>query len=265
MKSRLLVLAAAVILGVIAAVVTANYLRDTTARLTAEAEPVQVMVATTDVARGATAEEMLEAGALEVREIPRRYVADGAVSSPAMITGKVLAIPLTAGEQVTAARFRYPSEVGLSYGIPEGFVAVSIPANDVKCVGGMLKPGDWVMVAVTFDPGPEDPDAEADEEPTAQTRVLLPKVKVLAVGLTTDTEPQAAAPEESGGGGGVIGGSTTQTEQRVSNTVTLALLPGDLEKLVFAEEKGSVWLALLPATATDIPETTGRRLDSVFE
>ena len=95
--------------------------------------------------------------------------------------------------------------------------------------------------------------------------MLLPKVKVLAVGLTTDTEPQAAAPEESGGGGGVIGGSTTQTEQRVSNTVTLALLPGDLEKLVFAEEKGSVWLALLPATATDIPETTGRRLDSVFE
>jgi Flp pilus assembly protein CpaB len=267
MKSRLIVLALAVVLGVVAALVTANYLRGASAKLTAEAEPVQVMVATQDIGRGTTAEVMIESGAIELREIPRRYVADGAVSSPSMITGKVLSVPLTTGEQVTAARFRYPSEVGLSYGIPDGFVAMSIAANDVKCVGGMLKPGDWVMVTVTFDPGPTDPETADDEEappPEAITRILLPKVKVLAVGQTTDPEPAQTTTTQTGGGG-VLGGGTAQTEQRVSNTITLALLPEDLEKLVFSEEKGSVWLALLPATETAVPETAGRTLQSIFE
>jgi Flp pilus assembly protein CpaB len=48
-------------------------------------------------------------------------------------------------------------------------------------------------------------------------------------------------------------------------TVTLALAPQDIERLVFAEEQGTTRLGLLPATATDVPDTPGRFLGSIFE
>jgi pilus assembly protein CpaB len=256
MKSRLLILVAAIILGVTAAVMTARYLDDASARLNAEAQPVQVMVATQDVPRGMTAEEMLGEGLVQLQEVPRRYVADGAVSSARSIEGKVLATSLSSGEQVTAARFKYPSAIGLAYSIPEGFVAMSIAADDVKCVGGMLKPGDFVLIAATLDPGPTEEGAE--------TRVLLPKVKILAVGETTDAD---AEPTDTQGTqtATITGNNANNQQRRTSLTVTLALSPADVEKLVFAEEQGTVRLALLPATATDVPLTTGRILRSLFE
>lgn len=257
MKSRLLILVAAIVLGIVAAVMTARYLDDASARLSAEAQPVQVMVATQDVPRGMTAEEMLAEGYAELQEVPRRYVADGAVSSETMIEGKVLATSLSGGEQITAARFRYPTAVGLSYTIPEGFVAVSISADDVKCVGGMLKPGDYVLIAATLDPGPEGEGAE--------TRVMLPKVKVLAVGEQTDPDP-APATTNTQQTATITGNNNSNNEERATSlTVTLALSPADVEKLVFAEEQGKVRLALLPATATGVEETTGRTLHTIFE
>jgi len=255
MKSRLLILVVAIILGVTAAVMTARYLDDASARLSAEAEPVLVMVATQDVPRGMTAEEMLAEGYAELQEVPRRYVADGAVSSAAMIEGKVLATSLSSGEQVTAARFRYATAVGLSYSIPEGFVAMSIAADDVKCVGGMLKPGDYVMIAATLDPGPEGEGAE--------TRVMLQKVKVLAVGEQTDPDPEPTTTDTNQTT--TITSTSGSEQSSTSLTVTLALTPADVEKLVFAEEQGDVRLALLPATATDVPDTTGRTLNTIFE
>ncbi|MDO9556352.1 MAG: Flp pilus assembly protein CpaB [Coriobacteriia bacterium] len=255
MKSRLLILVAAILLGVTAAFMTVRYLDDATARLNADAEPVQVMVATQDVPRGMTAEEMLAKGYATLEEVPRRYVADGAVSAMSTIEGKVLATSLSSGEQLTMARFRYPSAIGLSYSIPEGFVAMSISANDVKCVGGMLKPGDFVLVVVTLEPGPAEEGAE--------TQILLSKVRVLAVGVQTEVEPAPATSQESQTTGLV--GSTEPEQRATAVTITLALSPADVEKLVFAEEQGSVRLALLPATATDVPVTTGRTLQSIFE
>jgi hypothetical protein len=47
--------------------------------------------------------------------------------------------------------------------------------------------------------------------------------------------------------------------------VTLALAPADVVKLVFAEEQGSVWLSLLPPTATEAPTAAGRTIKTIFE
>jgi len=257
MRSRVLILVAAVVLGIAAALVTAQYLRGATARLTKEAEPVQVLVATQDVPRGMTAEEALKQGLIQVQEVPQRYVSANAVSSARGIEGQVLAASLSKGEQVTRARFQFPSEAGLSFAIPDGFVAVSIPADDVTCVGGMLKSGDWVMVTATFDPGSNGKDAES--------RILLPKARVLAVGI--DTGVTAGEEEKDGGGQTLTAGarSASRDNSVQSATVTLALKPGDVEKVVFAERQGSVWLALLPTTETEVPATAGRNIKTIFK
>ena len=181
------------------------------------------------------------------------YVSSGAVSQISSIEGQVVSSPISKGEQVTLTRFQYAAQAGLSYGVPEGFVAVAISSDAVKGVAGLLKPNDTVMVTATFKPGPNGEEAF--------TKVLLPKARVLAVGSSVGVEAQDDEVKTTGG----LGNRSSSNEEQVASTVTLALTPADLEKLVYAEEQGSVWLALLPATATDIPVTTGRSLDSVYK
>lgn len=256
MRSRLIILIAALVLGVLAALTTAWYLNRAAERLEAGTEPVEVLVAKEAIPRGAMADELLDSGRIAKQEVPRRYVPTDAVSSPKALRGLVLAAPLSAGELVTTARFQLPTEAGLAYSVPNGLVAVAIPSDAVKGVAGLLKPGDFVMVTATFEPGPNGVEA--------LTRVLLPKARVLAVG----TDVGAQAPAEKEDQKGLTASTTSSQEQQASDvapTVTLALTPADVEKLVFAEEQGSVWLALLPATETQLPVTAGRILQNLYE
>lgn len=255
MRSRVFILVAAVVLGIAAALLTAQYLRGATARLTKEAQPVQVLVATQDVPRGTSAEDALKQGLITVQEVPQRYVSANAVSSARAIDGQVLATSLSAGEQVTRARFQFPSEAGLSFAIPDGFVAVSIPADDITCVGGMLKAGDWVLVTATFDPGPNGKDAES--------KILLPKARVLAVGA--DTGAGTATDDGTNKPGSALAAGTRSANAAKAATVTLALKPEDVERIVFAEEQGTVWLALLPTTEAQLPTTAGRNIKTIFK
>jgi len=254
MKSKVLILVLALVMGAVATFFAINYLNSATRRLEADAEPVEVLVAAEDIPRGMSAEELIEKKLIVTEEIPRMYVSSGAVSSVGSIEGQVVSSPLSKGEQVTLTRFQYSAQAGLSYGVPEGFVAVAIPSDAVKGVAGLLKPNDTVMVAATFKPGPNGEEA--------LTKVLLPKARVLAVGTSVGAEAQDEEIKTTG----VLGGnSSSNDEEKIASTVTLALTPADLEKLIYAEEQGSVWLALLPATATEIPATAGRSLATVYQ
>jgi len=253
MKSKVLILVLALVMGVVATFFAIRYLSSATQRLEAEAEPVKVLVAAEEIPRGMSAEELVEKGLIVTQEIPRMYVSSGAVSQISSIEGQVVSSPISKGEQVTLTRFQYAAQAGLSYGVPEGFVAVAIPSDAVKGVAGLLKPNDTVMVAATFKPGPNGEEAF--------TKVLLPKARVLAVGASVGAEAEDDEIKTTSG----LGSRGSNDQEQIASTVTLALTPADLEKLVYAEEQGSVWLALLPATATDIPVTAGRSLDTVYK
>jgi pilus assembly protein CpaB len=251
MRSRLIVVVAAVALGLAAAFLTMQYLQAQQTSIARGAQLVNVLVAAQDLPAGMTAEELLSRGTLTQRSIPRQYVSASAVSSRAALDGKVVARPISKDEQVTSAMFKYPAEVGLASSTPKDYVAVSIPYDAARGVGGLLRPGDSVAVFASFTPG-----GKAVEQ--AITKLILTKVKVLAVGvaLTADAA-DAQASGSSGQGGGTLVGSGSQ--QR-SSTITLALTPSDAEKLIFAEEQGSVWLALFSPTDPSTPVTPGARL-----
>jgi len=250
MRSRLLILVTAIVFGLLAAVLTGRYLASLERGVAAEDEPIEVLVAQEALERGAAADQLIADGLIVRESIPRRYVADEAVSSVAAIEGRVLAENISKGEQITQVRFKFPAEAGLAYGIPEDHVAVSIPNDAVKGVAGLVKPGDFVMAVVTFDPGPQG---------EAISRVFIPRARVLAVGGAIGAEPPAAREQ------GVLGGQTEEAgEPQAPSTITLALPPADVERLVFAEEKGTVWLALIGSAATEIPATRGQTLRSVL-
>lgn len=254
MRARIVILVVAILLGVLAALLTGRYLNSLERGVAEEDEPVQVLVAQEAIAKGALADELLATEVIVIESIPRRYVADGAVSSASSIAGQVLAEDVSAGEQITQARFEFPSQAGLAYSIPEDLVAVSIANTAVKGVSGLVKPGDYVMAVVTLDPGPEG---------EAISQVFIPRARVLAVGSTIGAAPAPAAQEEDDGGA-LGGGTQADEEPETPSTITLALSPADVERLVFAEEKGSVWLALLGSTDAEVAATNGQTLQSVL-
>jgi Flp pilus assembly protein CpaB len=62
------------------------------------------------------------------------------------------------------------------------------------------------------------------------------------------------------GGGGLTGGVSSQDEP----TVTLIVTPEQAEKLVFAQEMGTVWFALIPSGDTQEVTTPGRAVINIF-
>lgn len=240
MRSKVLIIIAALVLGGVAAVLAAGYLRSARSDITAESEPVTVLVAQEDLPRGLSATELQDQGLVAEEEIPRRFVAGDAVSSIRQIEGQVLAVPVSAGEQLTKGRFQYPAQAGLSYTVPEDYVALSVPVDQVTGVSGLLKPGDSVVVYATY--------TDAGEEAVDFTAMAVGKAKVLAVGAETSAE-NASTAEDQETNAGVLATGRAQEATVEYQTVTLALSPEDAQQVVFGAETGSLYLALLGKNA----------------
>jgi len=258
MRTKVAILIVALVLGGLAAVLAANYLGDARSTIEAESEPIEVLIANEDIPRGLSAEELLAEKLITLQEVPRRFVAAGAISSEKALEGRVLADPLSAGEQVTDGRFELPSTAGLAYSIPGEFVGLSIPVDEVQGVSGLVKPGDHVTLYVTFD---EDQNSGTP----AITKMLVADTKVLAVGAALNAEPATETKEEDSGGALSTSRNEDTEADLNARTMTLAVSASDAERIVFAEEQGTVWCALLPATVTEVPKTAGRTMQSIFK
>lgn len=289
MKLRIALIIIAILLGIVAVVGVIGYINSIKASLEEEVERVGVLVAAQNIPRETKVEDIISAKMVVIKEIPRKYLANGVLTSLDEYKGYVVAAPINEGEQITATKFVRPEEIGLSFVVPEGMVAVSIPVDEVIGVSNLINVGDRVNVIATF--WPEEgtsqttkgtveqmlPEAQASSE-TENTRVvtenqgvsariekeitrtLLWNVEVLYVGT------KVASSQETKEATGLIGGrTTTETKAREIKTVTLAVSPEDSEKLVFSEEMGSVWLALVPVHGIKKEETPGRTLDNIFE
>lgn len=241
MRGKILIVVAALVLGGIAAVASYTYLGALQRQAETGSAMVDVLIANQDIPRGASAKDLAASGLVDTVQMPQRYVASGAISSLTSITDRVLAAPVLKGEVLTTARFQYPTEAGLAFTVPKGFVAVTVPVDDARGVSGMIKPGDRVAILCTV-------SKKAGEN---QTRIMVPGVRVLAVGQTTGadsgTQQQGSQPS------GVMAQGDSQ-QAGSTKTVTVAVSSVEAEKIVFAIESGSIWLALLPGeTKTTTP------------
>lgn len=253
MRTKAIVIALALVLAGVATALAVSYVNSARGEVAASSEPIEVLVAQEDIPRGMSAEELMAKEMIALEEVPQRYVAADAISSTRAIEGQVLSAPLSKGEQVTSTRFSLPSTAGLAYSVSSDHVAIAIPVDEVRGISGLVRPGDRVAIFVTF-----EPDAEGE---SAITRLLLPEAKVVAMGSAL-TAQQSGAREDEEEPGVLAGAEQNQAAPRV---MTLSVAPGDAEKLVYAEEIGSVWVTLLPATAETAPTAPGRSRQTIFE
>lgn len=243
MKSKFATLIIAIILGLIATGSTALYIKKINQSALAGEQLKKIYIAKKAIPKGEKLIDLISRKEIKLEAIPSRYAAENTLSSKDEFDGLVLTSDLSKGEQITSSIVDKPSQAELAFQIPKDKIAISIPVDEVVGVSGNLKKGDRVNVIATFSPGEGGKDI---------TRTLLRNILVLSSSEEVAIKNQIK--------------SSPQKGSKSNNTVNLAVSQVESEKLIFAEEKGHVWLALLPVGYKDNGiNTVGRTVDSVFK
>ena len=222
MRRRLLAALAALVLAAAGAVVLLAYVRGADARALAGVQTVDVLMVDRPVAEGTPGEELAEL--VRTERLPAKAAAPGAVTDLGELAGRVATVDLQPGEQLLAARFAVPEDLGVPGTVPtpEGAAEVSLLLEPQRAVGGRLAAGDTVGVHVSL------PDA---------THAVLHRVLVTQV---------QGAPAPAAEGEGTDTASSGGAAPSASLLVTLGLRPEAVEAVVFGMEHGTVWLSLEP-------------------
>jgi pilus assembly protein CpaB len=165
-------------------------------------------------------------------------VLPGAVNSIEGIGSQVALSQVFPNEQIISAKFGSPGDQELLT-LPEGNIAISVTLSDTGRVAGFVVPGDDVAIFLNGDIGGGN----------SGVRLLLPRVKVVAIGSTTVVSTTTTNP----------GGAQT-TEQLPRTLFTLAVSQKDAEKIMLAATTGELSFGYLndksevkagPGTTTD--------------
>ena len=197
---------------------------------------VSVVVSDEDIPAGTQLDELIAEEHFSTIRVPEDAVVRDAVLSVQELNGRETSAPVLAGEQISTTRLRGSEQLpGGNLGIPNGYQALTLPLESPRLAGGAIQQGDHVTLYGTF-----TNIASAKGNAPAATSTLVADVEVLEVTQSEVTEDTA---------------DTTQM-------VTLALKAGDAQKVVFAQEQGSVWMTLLPPNekGTDSGTTTAAEL-----
>ncbi len=218
----------ALLLAVIAALLTYYYISEKEAAVKADVTPLKVLVAKKPINRGA----VLTAEKVMIDEIPGAYVMPGAMASPSKkgvvqqwreVKGQFAVVPIAKGEQILPNKLSkiLPGFAGV---VPEGMRIISLALDASAAVGGHVRPGNHVDVLGTF-------EHTYKKAKRITTVMMAQNVLITAVGdQTTSSGSRNKTPYQLAGHG--------------SLTVSLAVTPRDAVRLALAEQEGSLKLAL---------------------
>src|ERR1041385_7693116 len=172
-----------------------------------------VFAAARDLAIG----KRIQAEDLRLITLDRKDLPKGAFLKTAEVIDRAVATPISAGELLLNAKLAAKgSGEGLTALIEPGLRAVSVQVNEISGVSGFIQPGTHVDVLFTriFSTG------------DAATTTILQNVKVIAYGRQLDAAAKAAARDAK------------------PTVATLLVTQDQVEKLVLAEQRGRIQLAL---------------------
>ena len=251
MKTRGLALVIALLVAAGATAAVFLYVQNVKKSARESGALVTVVVSKKDIAAGTKLDPLISGGQFTALQVASDAVVPGAVTDLSQIRGRIASTFILQGEQISTARLQGTTyHTGGTLGLPEGHQGVTVQMQAQAVPGQLIQPGDHVTVYTTFEDvsvirgstlrqflagHPVSPD-NAKAELGDFTVTLVPDAQVVRVAGET---AEAA-------------NSTTDDIM-----VTLALTPMDSARMVFAQEQGSVWLALLP------PGQKGRPLPPV--
>ncbi len=226
------IIIAALIFGLITAFAVYYYLQQAKAELN-NVQTYPVLVAKAAI----PAKTTLKPGMIEIKNIPRAYIHPQALVELKAAADKVTIVEITAGEQILGSRLVSTKDTGsgLSYVVPEGLRAISVGVNAVTGVSSLLQTGDEVDVVglMEVDNGVAGAPAggtAGGKTSTSVAKIIMQKVTILAIDQKLERVKATAEGKE---------GAPPAT-----TTITLAVKPEDVEKLVLISERGVISLVL---------------------
>ncbi len=212
-KRFFIVLAGALIFGVLAAVSVSKYL-STAQGYTKNLKKVVVAKVSIPLGSKIIAEQLM------VVQFPTESTPDGAFEAPEKLAGRVAVTNIAAREPITEARLAPEgTAAGLSAVIPEGYRAMTVKVDDAAGISGFIQPGTLVDVVVVIDPR----EGSGMQDPVS--KIVLQNIKVLANGQNIDK------PKD-------------EREANSVKAVTLQVTPEQAEKLALASNEGKLQLVM---------------------
>ncbi len=215
-------------MGIIASVVMAAvgtglliaYVRSAEDRALNGENAVDVLVVTETIPKGTKAEDV--AAKVKKEQVPSKVLAQGAVADLRSLNGLVAGGEMLPGEQVVQSRFAAAAATVMATPAP-GSLKVTVAMDALRAIGGQIRAGDSVGVVASF------------TEPET-SHLILQKVPV------TDVRTEA---------GVAVTGKPDGTAVTGRLWVTLAVDAPSVERVVFAAEHGTMWLAWEPKDANE--------------
>ena len=102
---------------------------------------VTVVVATEDIAPGALADDLVEAGKLKTEEVAAGSLPPGSVGSLNQVAGATFVQGFAAGQPLTSAGLQLQNR---TFEVPEGFDAVAVQLDFVAGGAGYVNTGDTI-------------------------------------------------------------------------------------------------------------------------
>jgi Flp pilus assembly protein CpaB len=207
-----------------------------------------VIVSKVDIPANSDLNQYISDDQFETRMFPEDTIIEGVVTEISQLRNRRSNVFILAGEQIPVSRVQGGKVEGGVLSIPDGHQAITVSLEAPRAVGAALAGGDNVTVLATFSAvtldekgkknqqQPTTTTGQQQPEQVAATVVLVPQVEVLRVSV-----PQTTA---------VGGQETADTTGDIS--VTLAFLPVEAQRFVFALEQGTVYLSLLPPDAEGV-------------
>ena len=241
MGRRTLLLIAALVVAALGTTGIFLYVNGVDQRAEAGYELVDVLVASTPITAGTSAQDAQDVGAFDVRPFIASSVEGlSALSDISGIADQVALAPIAAGSPILASQFGSPGESSV-LPMPPGKLAVSLQLDDPQRVAGFVEPGSNVVVFLT--------SASGGNSGQVATRVLLTDVPVIAAGATT-----------------LVTAAGADGEQLPKALLTVAVDQKDAQKLVYAQNSGgTITFGLLNEKSKVDRTDPGASADNLFD
>jgi Flp pilus assembly protein CpaB len=200
----------AIVLGLLAAVLTIVYVTNYRKNVQHGQQQVGVLVAATDIPAGTSGAAIASGHMLKHETVPRTALVPGAISSPTQVSHLVSTDAILAGEQVSTRRFGNSTELGVRAQLKGTMRAVQLSADPDQVLAGTLRAGDHVDLVANMSLG-----NNANGVPQHVDRIFLRDLLVLRAPSFGDTKT----------------GSISVNDQKVS--VMLAVTDSQSTKLMF--------------------------------
>ncbi len=204
--------------------------------------------------------DFMNATSLEWQSAEKQYPEDAfflkGLDEKNQLYGATVTQTILAGTALESDLLVSPGEPGfIASVLKPGMRAVAIPADVVTSNAGLISGGDRVDVILSLK---RDHEQGADNDPLATIKLpklasqtLLRNVRVLALNGTVDAFREKVQKVES-----KKDKKTDSNKRKSYETVTLEVLPKDVERLTVAREVGTLQLALRSVQGHDLVVST---------